>query len=394
MGAAQSASRTWIERGRKLLADDARWRWAVLGLAAFAFVIRLVIAAGTGGGEDLRLYHAFGGLVADGLNPYHLPAGFAFPHRFADNLPGELFIFAGVLKLHDAAYSLRVLFALADAGVIALVGLAWPRPRTWRAAFVVFYALNPLVLGSWTATSEDKTFLFLLFAATILAVEVGRLAWGWAGTTALAAIKGFSLFYVPMLALYTLRQRGWRVAAICVGAGAVALALAHLPWFPDDLDAYANRDARTRYPTPGAAAITQVLGRLHIYDPAVARIGTPLLLVAIFLLFWRRLIGIVESMVLASAATLVLQPEHAYTRALFAALPFLLILRTTTRRWIVIWVVATLASIAIYFQQERGQLGGYGSMAHVVCANALFFLLLGYYLRDRWTGAGVVSRAG
>ena len=50
-----------------------------------------------------------------------------------------------------------------------------------------------------------------------------------------------------------------------------------------------------------------------------------------------------------------------------------------------------MASIAVYFQQERGQLGGYGSMAHVVSANAFFFLMLGYYVRDKWTGAGVVT---
>jgi hypothetical protein len=371
--------------------SDRRWRWAILGLAALAFVLRLVIAADTNGNEDLRLYHAFGGLVSAGGNPYHLPAGFPYPARFADNLPGELLIFAGVLKLHDAAYSLRVLFALADAGVIALVGLAWPRPRAWRAAFVVFYALNPLVLGSWTATSEDKTFLFLLFAATILAVERDRLAWGWAGSTALAAIKGFSVFYAPMLALHTLRRRGARVAALSLGAAVVALAIAHLPWFPEDFDAYAHRADRTGYPHPGAAAITQVLGRLHVYDPAVARIGVPLLLVAIFVLFWRRLIGIVESMVLASAATLVLQPDHAYTRALFAALPFLFVVRTDRRRWVVIWVVATIASIAIYFQQERGQLGGYGSMAHVIAANALFFLLLAWYVGGKLSGRGVTD---
>ena len=168
----------------------------MIALAVLAFVLRLVIAARTGGGNDLRLYHAFGGLVSDGFNPYHLPPGFPFPNRFADNLPGELLVFAGVLKLHDAAFSLRALFALADAGRDRA---RRPEDRarcTWRAAFVVFYAVNPLVLGSWTATSEDKTFLFLLFAATILAVRLGRLAWGWAGTTALAAIQGFQ----PLLA--------------------------------------------------------------------------------------------------------------------------------------------------------------------------------------------------
>src|SRR3954454_22867743 len=385
-GGARRRALEWVAA-----AGEVGWGRAILILAAVAFVVRIAIAAVTGGNEDLRQYYEFAHLAGGGHNPYHPPPGFPLPDRFGDNLPGELLIFAGVLKLHDAAFSLRVLFALADAGVIALVGLKWPRPRTWRAAFVVFYAFNPLVLGSWTATSEDKTFLFLLFAATILAVELGRLAWGWAGTTALAAIKGFSLFFAPMLALHTWRVRGPRAAALSVGAAALVLVVAHLPWFPDDLDAYAHRDDRTRYPHPGAAAVTQVLSRLHIYDPAVARFGVPLLLVAIFVLFWRQAMGIVEAMVLASGATLVLQPDHAYTRSLFAALPFLLILRTDARRWVVIWIVGTVAAIAIYFQQERGQLGGYGSMAHVVCANAFLLLMLGWYLRDKLSGHAVLN---
>jgi hypothetical protein len=207
----------------------------------------------------------------------------------------------------------------------------------------------------------------------------------------IAAIKGFTLFLAPMLALHTLRERGWRTAAACVAGFAAVLAVAHLPWFPDDFEAYGRRADRTRYPVPVHAALTQVLGRLGIYDPAVARIGVPLLLIAIFLLLWRDLIGIAEALVLGSAATLVLQPDHSYPRALFAALPFLLILRLDRRRWLVLWAVSTLAAMVIYLQQQRGELGGYGSFPHVIAANALFVTVLVYYARDKLRGAGAVT---
>ena len=374
-----------------VLGDEVRWRRAVLGLAALAFGVRLLVAAGTGGGEDLKLYHAFGGLVADGFNPYHPPPGFPLPDRFGDNLPLELLLFAGVLKVHDAAMSLRVLFAAADAGVILLIGLHYARPRAWRAAFVIFYAFNPLVLGSWTATSEDKTLLFLLFAATILAVERDRPAWSWAGTAVLTAIKGFGIALAPMLFVHTARRRGWRLALGCVAGYVAAVAIGHLPWFPDDLDAYSHRADRTNFPVPGHASLTQVLSRLDVYDPAVARLGVPILVVAIFVLFWRELIGIVEAMVLANAATLVLQPDHSYPRVLFATLPFLLILRTDRRRWLVLWAVSVLGSIAVYFQQERGELGGYSSFPHVLAANAFFFVVIAYYARDKFAGRGVTQ---
>jgi hypothetical protein len=80
---------------------------------------------------------------------------------------------------------------------------------------------------------------------------------------------------------------------------------------------------------------------------------------------------------------LILQPDHAYTRALLAALPFLFVIRLTPRRWAALWVVSTLASIGIYLQQERGQLGGYGSLAHVVVANAFLALVAGFYAADK-----------
>src|SRR4051794_6439557 len=385
-GGARRRALEWVAA-----AGEVDWRRAILILAAVAFVVRIAIAAVTGGNEDLRQYYEFAHLAGGGHNPYHPPPGFPLPDRFGDNLPGELILFAGVLKLHDAAFSLRVLFAAADAGVILLVGLCFQRPRVWRAAFVVFYAFNPLVLGSWTATAEDKTVLFLLLAALVLALERDRAVLSWLGTTALAAIKGFTVFFAPMLALHSARTRGWRAACLYVAGSAALLAVAHLPWFPDDFEAYSRRAHRAAGPVPYHAALTQVLDKLGIYDVAIPRFGVPLLLVGIFLLFWREAIGIVEALVLSSAATLVLQPEHSYPRALFAALPFLFVLRLTARRWAVIWVVSSVAAAVIYLQQERGLLGGYGSLAHALTANALFLVVLAYYAIDKARGRRVTA---
>jgi hypothetical protein len=368
---------------RSVLADERSWRRAVIAIAVAALVVRLVIAAITGGGNDLKIYYAFASLVTDGANPYHPPADFVFPARLSDNLPAEFLLFAGLLELDHSKYILRVLFALADTGLILLVGLKYPRPIAWRAAFVGFYAFNPLVLGSWTATSEDKTILFLLFAAMLLTLETGRYVGSWAAATAMGALKGVSIFFAPFLAWETWRQRGLRVAAACVGGFAVLLLAAHLPWFPDAFEVYDRRSGHIEFREPGHAAITQFLDRAGLYDPAIVRYGVPLLLVAIFAAYVVRKIDVIEGIVLANLATLILQPDHSYTRALLAALPFLFVLRLTARRWAVLWVVSAIASIGIYLQQERDQLGGYGSLEHVVVSNAFLALVLGLYVRDK-----------
>ena len=372
---------------RKVLRDERAWRRAVLVVAGLALVLRLAIAAVTGGGNDLKIYYAFSELVGDGGNPYEPPAGFSQPERLSDNLPVEFLFFAGLLQIEDSKYALRTLFAFADAGVILLIGLKYPRPIAWRAAFTVFYAFSPLVLGSWTATAEDKTIVFLLFVALLWSLELGRPVAGWAAATAMGVLKGVSLVFVPFLAWETWRERGLRLAAACVAGFAVLMALAHLPWFPGALEVYEQRSDHVEFRDPAHASFTQLLDRVGLYDPALVKVAVPLMLVATFAAYVLRRIDVREGVVLASFATLVLQPDHAYTRALLAALPFLFLIELTPRRWAVMWVVSTIASVGIYLQQERDAAGGYGSVAHVVVANAFLVLVLAYYVRDKATGA-------
>ena len=369
----------------------------MLVVAGLALVLRLAIAAVTGGGNDLKIYYAFSSLVAGGGNPYEPPDGFSQPERLSDNLPVEFLLFAGLLEIENSKYMLRALFALADAGVVLLIGLAYPRPIAWRAALTVFYAFNPLVLGSWTATAEDKTILFLLFVALLWALEVGRPVAGWAAATAMGVFKGVSLVFVPFLAWQTWRDRGLRTAAACVAGFAVLMAVAHLPWFPGALEVYEQRNEHVEFREPAHASFTQLLDRIGLYDPVLVQVAVPLLLVATFAAYVLRRIDVREGIVLASLATLVLQPDHAYTRALLAALPFLFVIDLTPRRWATMWVVSAIASVGIYLQQERGELGGYGSVAHVVVANAFLVVVLTYYARDKLAGrapAGAATSPG
>jgi hypothetical protein len=375
-----------VSRLRPLLEDERSWRRVLFAVAAAALLLRLAIAAVTGGGNDLKIYYAFSSLVVSGGNPYSPPADFSQPERLSDNLPVEFLLFAGLLEIENSKYMLRALFALADTGVILLIGLWYPRAIPWRAAFAGFYAFNPLVLGSWTATAEDKTILFLLFVALLWSLEVGRTVTGWAVAVVMGVLKGVSLVFVPFLAWQTWRDRGLRVAAACTGGFAVLMLIGHLPWWPDAFEVYDRRNGHIEFRDPGHAAFTQLLDRIGLYDPAIVKIGVPLMLIAAFGAYVVRWIDVREGIVLASFATLVLQPDHAYTRALLAALPFLFLIDLTARRWAVMWIVSTLASVGIYLQQERGELGGYGSMAHVLVANAFLVLVLAYYVRDKAAG--------
>lgn len=371
---------------RSLLRDERSWRRAVLAIAALALVVRLAIAAVTGGGNDLKIYYAFASLAADGHNPFDPPAGFEFPERLSDNLPGEYLLFAGLLQIVDSPDTLRVLFAFADAGVVLLVGLLYPRAIPWRAAFVGFYAFNPLVLGSWTATAEDKTIVFLLIAGVLWALESGRPVGSWGFAAVLGVFKGVSVFFAPFLAWETWRERGLRVATLCVAGFGLVMFVGHLPWFPDGFGVYGQRNEHIEFREPAHASFTSLLDRAGAYDPVLVTLGVPLMLAAVFGAYALRRIDVREGLVLGSLATLVLQPDHAYTRALLAALPFLFVLVLTPRRWAVMWAVSSVAAAGIYLQQERDALGGYGSVAHVVVANAFLVLVLAYYVRDKRAG--------
>src|ERR687885_2923473 len=140
-------------------AADVRWPVVVAAVAGAALVVRLAVIAVSGGGADLTVYVYFARLAAAGQNPWDAPAGGAVPPDQAVNLPVEDLVLGWLLRLWDSPDALRVLFALADATTIAVVGM-WPgRTRGWRLGVMTFLGFSPFVLYSWTAHAEDKTLL-------------------------------------------------------------------------------------------------------------------------------------------------------------------------------------------------------------------------------------------
>ena len=80
---------------------------------------------------------------------------------------------------------------------------------------------------------------------------------------------------------------------------------------------------------------------------------------------------------LASLATVVLLPDQSYPRCLFAALPFLLIIRLDARRWALICGVSTVASVFIWFQYQRGEARRLMGLSwHMLASNAFLALVV------------------
>jgi hypothetical protein len=336
--------RRW-ERWVQSIGRAERWPWAVVGISLLAFATRLVIIAASHGGNDLRIYVYFSRLPFHGLNPFAAPAGGLFPPSQSDQPALEIAIFNGLLRLHDSATTLRILFALADVGVLLLIGLWCRRPRGWRLAFMLFYAFNPFVLLGWTAYAEDKTLLFLGIAALLVALERGREWTAWLSAAAVTAFKIVGVFVGPVLALHSYRARRWKV----LGPVAVLLAglvFSSLPWFPKSLDVFSRRATRLSIDPPIHASPTLLLARLHLYSPAEAKILTAAALLAVTGLFaWRRL-GIRQAVVWALFAGYIFLPDDPFNRLLLISLPFVFVVEMSRWRWIALWVLSCVDALA------------------------------------------------
>lgn len=380
---------------RKTVAElDGRpavWPAAVVLLALSAFLVRIVIFAHSRGGNDLRMYTYFSRLPLHGINPFASPRNGFFPPVDGNNPPLEVAAFAGLLAIHDSPTTLRVLFAVADAGVICLIGLCYPRSKRWRLAFLLFYAFNPFVLFSWTAFSEDKTILFLGIAAWILTLERGR-EWGaWAAATALTVFKFLGAFAAPVLALYSFRRSGRR-ALLPITTAIVVFLASNLPWFPRSLDAFSRRDTRLAFNSPIHASPTLLLARLGLYAPVEAKLLTAAGIAAVFAFFAVRWIDVRDAVVWSVLAGYIFLPDDAFNRLLLITLPFMLILEFSAGQWVAVWVVSCIAALAGVVATRgvphallpfdgvlRGLFAREGTVRHVLWMNLLPATVIAFY---------------
>ncbi|MDO8210054.1 hypothetical protein [Conexibacter sp. CPCC 206217] len=378
-----------------LAAVWADWKLRVIALTAVALIVRLVVIAVTDGGADLAIYRFFGGFALHGVNPYDAPAGGPIEPRFADSPPLEFALFAGLLALHDSAATLRIFFALCDAGTLLLIGFAFPFARAWRWRVLVFYAFNPFVLTGWTAFAEDKTLLFLLIAALLLALDGGRLAWAWAATAALTALKFLGAFFAPALALHTVRALGWRRALIPVGLCAAAVALTCLLWFPDSLHMLDNRRDRAAIPEPIHASPLLFLSHAGLYATWLPQLLMIVSLIVVIALYARERLDVKEAVVLSIAAGYVYLPDQPSNRILLVLLPFLLLVDLSRRAWILLWI-ASLPAAAAVIEASRPLPGGLaqligpsGSLRQVVWLHLPLLVVFASWIRERSRAAPI-----
>ncbi|MEA2197085.1 MAG: hypothetical protein QOJ25_1136, partial [Solirubrobacteraceae bacterium] len=286
-----------------------------------------------------------------------------------------------------------------DVAVLLLIGFWFPRPQSWRLAFILFYAFNPFVLLAWTVYAQDKTLLFFGIAALLLALERGREWSAWLAATALAAFKFLGAFGLPALALHWFRKRGWWWALASVGAFVVVLALSNLPWFPKSLDAFTRRNDLLAINPPIHASPTIVLARIGIYAPIAAKLLPVAAAIAVLVLFARRRIDVREAMVWSLFAGYVFLPDTDFDRMLLITLPFLLLLDLSLARWVFIWIVSCVSALAglVATHGVPHELSGVagtlnslfapgGTLRYVLWLNLFPVLVLGYYLLDRRAG--------
>lgn len=364
------------------------WTAQVLALAAAALIVRLVLIAVSDGGADLAIYDYFGGFALHGVNPYDVPAGGPIESRFADSPPLEFALFAGLLALHDADTTLRIFFALCDAGVILLIGLAFPLTRQWRMRVLLFYAFNPFVLTAWTAFAEDKTLLFLLIAALLLALQRDRLGWAWAATAALTALKFLGAFFAPVLALHTLRARG-RSGLIPIAVCAGVVTLTCLLWFPDSLHMLDNRRERATIPEPIHASPLLFLSHVGLYATWLPQLLMIVSLVAVLVLYARDRLDVREAVVLSIAAGYVYLPDQPSNRILLVLLPFLLLADLSRRAWLLLWLTSLPAAAAVIEASRplpdglATAIGPSGSLRQVVWLHLPLLVVVVSWIRAR-----------
>lgn len=380
------------------LRGPACWRLAVIAITLLAVAVRLLIIAHSQGGSNLAIYTYFSRLALHGANPFNPPASGLINPIHANSPPPEVAAFTALLAVHDSPTTLRVLFVLGDVAVLLLIGLFFRRARRWRLAFMLFYAFNPFVLLAWTVYAQDKTLLFLGIAGLLLSLERGR-EWGaWLAVTALAAFKFLGAFALPALAVHWYRKRRWWVLAP-VAAFVVVLALSNLPWFPKSLDAFSRRNDLLAIDPPIHVSPTLLLARIGIYAPIEAKLLPAAATIVTLVLLVMRRIDIREAMVWSLFAGYVFLPDTDFDRLLLITLPFLLMLEMSLGRWVLVWIVSSVAALAGAVARHgaprelsawtgtlRTLFAHDGTVRNLLWMNLLPVLVLAYYLVDRRAG--------
>jgi len=359
-----------------------RWPWFVAAFTVVTLAVRAVFIPFSDG-TDLHIYYFFSHLVHDGANPYHaVMAGGA--GIVGDEPPFEFQAFSWLLAIHDSPQTLQWLFALADVGVVLLVGLAFQRSFEWRANFMLFYAISPFVLRAWVNLPEDKSIMLLLIAATMCLVERDRVVWSWVTTSLLAALKWAGLFFVAPLLEHTDRVRSRRTVVACALLFIVVVAVANSFFWPDNLVAFDRRNARNEFPRPIFESITILVDKVGLYTVWIPKLAIPIGVAGVFLLHWLRKITTSEAIALGIVAGFLLLPDEGADRILLIAMSVVLVTQASNRRWLLWGATSVVSGVWVYGPAKLHWLiGDYGTVRHLLGANLFMLTVLGSFAWDK-----------
>ena len=334
-----------------------------------------------------------------GLNPYTPPVDGPVSPHYANMSPTNLALFAATLSLWDSPVALRVLFALVDGLIILTIGYLVQRPLPWRRALMWFYALNPLVLMSLVVMSEDKVVVIWMTILLVVAIEADKPGASLLLTSVITLYRWLGAFFIAPVALYFART--WRAFALSLALFAAVFALSHIPYWPENLYVYASRASRTLFNPPIHSSPTILLARVGLYSPQIVPLTIFGSLAALYALFLRRSITLVEMVILSIFLTNISAPELPYSRILMIALPLLWLVQLTRRRVAILWLATLVAAPFVHADLATAWVQAWAPLLepmvslllrqipNMLLMNLLAVLLVLYYLHDK--RAGLVS---
>lgn len=286
---------------------------AVLALAIRVILV-FVSPRATYFNTDLEIYRLGGQLVRAGINPYDPRDGVAlratlraqtisptlrttqanWDYEVSTNLPFNLLYFGAIDWLWDDALCYRIVFAVVDsvlaALVMAFVLRHWPQaPRMEAAAAGLALGACSLVMLQWGVHSpQDKGAELLLMVAGLLCLFSSRRSLSLYGSAVFiglsVAFKGIGICLFP-LGCYVIFRRGehrWRNVIVFALIALVTASAWHLRYVPGVITMMADRVGEdttiATHASPFTWITTEADYRTHV-DSAkallqVVRVGT------------------------------------------------------------------------------------------------------------------------
>jgi hypothetical protein len=318
-------------------------------------------------------------------------------------------VYVATVRIWNDPRAIQVLFLVFDAINILLLG-SLLRRSILRVPFQIFYALGPLTLHNLALVSEDKsivlTLSFLLIWLLLIPAGTSLHIWRFRiGASSLvipiaallASFKWLSVFYLlPVLIFTSSDGRTFVRQAITFGA---ILVIAHLPWIPDWIYVYVFRAGRVGTPLHIAPAV--LLNGVGLYDKILPLVVLSASLLLIYVLFWFKRLDIFETIALSTMSGILTTPDMDPVHLSLVVIALLLIENwVTASRLILVWVLSAVVTLVYAISTHAGfaryglpdlqsLTGAYGSPQMILLSYVLFLAVLVFYLYDKLHGRAV-----